>query len=139
LALIEGEDFMNSKTLVAAFCAAAFTLGFSGTAFAQGMAMKKMTMGPTAGQITQTTIDENDKVAAIDVVAKPGDTSPMQSRPMRVVYFISGGTFERTYKDGKKEVIPEKTGDTKIINVPQPYSLKNIGKTTIHLIEVNVK
>jgi hypothetical protein len=57
LALIKGEDLVNSKTLVAAFCAASLTLALSGTAFAQGMAMKKMPMGQTAGQITQTTID----------------------------------------------------------------------------------
>jgi quercetin dioxygenase-like cupin family protein len=124
-----------NTTRIALVCVSAMAFGIAGSnpLLAQGKA------GPAAGQMTQKTIDENDKVSAIDIVAKPGDTSPMQTRPMRVVYFITGGTFERTYKDGKKEVVPEKAGVTKIINVPQPYSLKNIGKTTIHLIEVNVK
>jgi len=129
----------NFNRVAALVISAIITLAFSSAALAQGKEMKGTMEGPAAGQMTQTPIDENDKVSAVDIVAKPGDTSPMQARPMRVVYFITGGTFERTYKDGKKEVIPEKAGATKIINVTQPYALKNIGKTTIHLIEVNVK
>jgi quercetin dioxygenase-like cupin family protein len=119
--------------------AVAITLAVSSTAFAQGMAMDKMSAVPPAGQWTQKTIDENAKVAVIDFVAKPGETSPMQKRPMRVVYFVSGGNFERTYADGKKEVITSKAGETKILDISQPYALKNIGKTTIHTIVVNVK
>jgi len=117
----------------------ALTLEVSGAAFAQGMTADKMSAVPAAGQWTQKTIDENAKVAVIDFVARPGETSPMQARPMRVVYFVSGGSFERTYADGKKEVIRSKAGETKILDISQPYALKNVGKTTIHTIVVNVK
>ncbi len=127
------------RTALYCVSAVALSLAVSSTAFAQGMTTDKMSAVPPAGQWTQKTIDENAKVAVIDFVAKPGETSPMQSRPMRVVYFASGGDFERTFGDGKKEVIKSKAGETKILNISQPYALKNIGKTTIHTIVVNVK
>ena len=133
---------MTNISRTALYCASAvaITLAMSGSVFAQGTAMKKMPMaGQTAGQMTQKTLSENAKLSVVDVVAKPGDTSPIQSRPMRVVHIITSGTFERTYADGKKEVIVEKAGDTKILDVPKPYALKNIGKTTIHLITISLK
>jgi hypothetical protein len=99
------------------------------------MAMDK----PMAGEMTQKTLSENAKLAVIEMVAKPGETSPMQARPMRVVHVLSSGTFERTFADGKKEVIQEKAGETKILDEPKPYALKNIGKTTIHGIIVSMK
>ncbi len=117
------------KAALYSISAAAFIFAVSGTASAQGM----------AGVMTQKTLSENAKLAVFDMVAKPGETSPIQARPMRVVYIISGGTFERTFADGKKEVIEEKAGETKILDVPKPYALKNIGKTTIHGVIVSMK
>jgi hypothetical protein len=51
------------------------------------------------------------------------------------VYIMSGGAFERTFADGTKEVTPRKSGDAIIIKEKLPYSVKNVGTTTIHLIE----
>lgn len=132
---------MSNMKRATALCASAIalTLAFSTAAFAQGMTSGAMSAVPPEGQLTAKTLDENAKVKIIDVIAKPGETSPIHSRPMRVVHFVTGGTFERTYADGKKEVIPEKAGQTKIVDVAQPYALKNIGKTTIHLIEIELK
>ncbi len=130
---------MNSKTLVAAFCAATLTSAFSGTAFAQGMAMKKMPMEQTAGQYTVKTLTENEKVLVRDVVYKPGDTGPMQSRDAMVIYHITNSTVERTFADGSKQVVTHKAGEAEIINEKRPYSTKNIGKNTNHLIAVSQK
>ncbi len=132
---------MSNKKRTTALCASsiALTLAFSTAAFAQGTKMDMPMAGATAGQMTQKTLDENAEVAVTDVVAKPGETSPLQSRPMRVGYVVSGGTFERTYADEKKEVILEKAGETKLLDISKPYALKNIGKTTIHTIIVNLK
>lgn len=130
---------MNRKTFVAAFCAAALTLAFSGTAFAQGMAMKKMPMGQTAGQYTTKTLAENEKMLVRDVVYKPGDTGPMQSRDGMVIYHITNSTVERTFADGSKQVVTPKAGEAEIINEKRPYSTKNIGKNTNHLIAVSQK
>ena len=64
---------------------------------------------------------------------KLGDVSPSAKRSLRAVYAIKGGTLERTYEDGKKELIQWKDGEARIISEPRPYSVKNIGKTVVHL------
>jgi hypothetical protein len=136
----KGEARMNSKTLVASFCASAvaLTLAFSSMAFAQGMAMK-MTTGGTAGQYTVKTLTENAKVLVRDVVYKPGDIGPMQSRDGMVIYHITNSTVERTFADGSKQVVTHKAGEAEIINEKRPYSTKNTGKNTNHLIAVTLK
>ena len=50
-----------------------------------------------------------------------------------------GGTIERTYADGKKEMITYKDGETRI-NMPGPqFSSVNVGKSTIKLYVVQPK
>jgi hypothetical protein len=92
-----------------------------------------------AAEATQKVIAENDKVTVIDAVERPGDTVPMASRLGTVVHVVSGGTLERIFADGSKEVALRKTGETVIVNEKRPYSVKNIGTTTVHLIEVVLK
>ena len=89
-----------------------------------------------AAEATQKLIAENDKLRVIDVIEKPGETGPMASRLGTVFHVIAGGTFERTYADGSTEITPRKTGDTILVTEKRPYSVKNIGTTTIHLIQV---
>jgi hypothetical protein len=92
-----------------------------------------------AAEATQKVLAENEKVKVIDVVQKPGDTGPMTSRLGLVVHWVTGGTVERTYADGTKEVMNRKAGETALITEKRPYAVKNIGKTTTHLIEVQLK
>jgi hypothetical protein len=89
-----------------------------------------------AAEATQQVLDQRDKLRVIDVVEKPGETGPMTTRLGTVFYVVSGGTFERTYADGTKEVTPRKSGDTVLVKEKRAYSVKNIGTTTIHLIQV---
>ena len=104
--------------------------------FASSMALAFASSGPLlAAEATQKVLAENDKVQIIDVVEKPGDTGAMALRLGNAIYVISGGTFERTYADGTKEVTPRKSGEAAIIKEKRPYSVKNVGTTTIHLIE----
>ena len=63
----------------------------------------------------------------------------MQPRPMRLVYFVSAGTIERTFVDGTMNVVHGNAGETQIREIPLPYSWKNIGTTTIYLISVDIK
>jgi len=84
-------------------------------------------------------IQQNDKVRVYEITYAPGDTSPVVKRPMRVIYAIHGGTFERTYDDGSKERAEWKTGETRIISEERAYGLKNVGKSTIHLYIVAMK
>lgn len=89
-----------------------------------------------AAEPTVKVLTENDTMQVLDVIEKPGDVGAMAKRTGTVIYVMSGGTFERTYADGTKETLPRKSGDAAIITEKRAYSVKNIGTTTIHLIEV---
>ena len=132
---------MRKKKPVIAFCASAMTLSliFSTGAFAQGVAMDKPKAGQTAHQRTRTVLAENEKLLVADVEYQPGDTGETSSKDGLVVYHVRGGTIERTYADGSKKVVTYKTGQTTIIAEKRPYSTKNIGKTAIHEIVVQLK
>ena len=52
---------------------------------------------------------------------------------------ITGGTFERTFADGTKQVTPRKAGEAAIVKETRPNAVKNVGTTTIHLIEFQPK
>ena len=132
---------MKSKGLLAALLFPVFLL--SGVAvnpaYAQEKKAEKTVQKPTAREPTLKDIEQNDKVRVAESIFRPGDVAPTAKRPMRVVHAIKGGTLERTYEDGKKENISWKTGETRIIAEDRPYSIKNIGKGTIHLIVVILK
>jgi hypothetical protein len=123
---------MTSNPRLALFCAMAFSLA-AGPVLAQAMSMA----GP--GMATQKVIAENEKLQVIDVVQPPGTVGAMASRTGLVVHWITGGTAERTYADGSKDVVVRKTGETAIITEKRPFSVKNVGKTITHLIEVKLK
>ena len=61
------------------------------------------------------TVFENDKILVDDNVLKPGEESPSQDRSGRVLYYISGGTLERTFADGTKESVVRKTGQSLMV------------------------
>ncbi len=88
-----------------------------------------------AAEATTKVLAENDKMQIIDVVEKPGDTGAMALRLGNAIYMITGGTFERTFADGTKQVTPRKAGEAAIVKETRPYAVKNVGTTTIHLIE----
>ena len=119
--------------------AVALTLAVSSTAFAQGMTTNKMSSAQTTPQYTTKLIAENEKLRVSDVVIRPGEGGAMASRDGLVTYCISGGSLERTYADGTKEVVNRKAGETLLTKEKRPYSTKNVGKTTIHLISVQLK
>ena len=124
---------MISNHRLALFCTMVFCLA-TGPALAQAMSTSMMSSEPT-----QKVIAENDKVQVTDVVDKPGDVSPSTVRQGWVVHWITGGKLERTYADGKKEVLNRKGGETTLITEKRAYSVKNIGTTNVHLIEIKVK
>jgi len=79
---------------------------------------------------------EDAATQVLDVTEAPGSVGAMSKRTGNIIYVLNGGTFERTYADGTKETTPRKTGDAAIITEKRAYSVKNVGTTTIHLIEV---
>ena len=132
---------MSNKKTVTAFCATAMalTLAFSTWAFSQGMKMEKPMAGQAAGPSTRKVIAENEKLIVTDTVTRPGEGTAMQSREGWVYIYVSGGKVERTYADGSKKVVPRKSGQVVLNNEKRPYSTKNIGTTTVHIIVVHLK
>jgi hypothetical protein len=117
----------------------ALTLAFSTAAFAQSTAGGKSGAAQTPHQRTLKVLAENEKLQVIDVVYQPGDTGAASSKDGLVVYHLSNGTIERSFADGSKKVVTYKTGETMIIAEKRPYSTKNIGKTVVHEIVVQLK
>ena len=88
---------------------------------------------------TVKVLAENEKVQVLDITQKPGDTGASATRTGNVVYVLSGGMLERTYSDGTKESYSRKAGDAVIVKEKRAYAVKNVGTTTVHLIEVVTK
>ena len=74
----------------------------------------------------------------IEVNYKPGQSSAMHSHPEAALYVLDAGKGEFTSKDGKKDTIEFNKGMA-LIRPPEAHSVKNIGKTTLKaiLVEVN--
>jgi hypothetical protein len=85
------------------------------------------------------TLAENDKLTITENWLKPGQSAAMGSRLGAAIYYIQGGTFELDYKDGTKKTVTRASGTARIGTESQPYSPKNIGKTTIRVIVVQPK
>ncbi len=85
-----------------------------------------------AGTVTRKEVTKNEKVRVYEVIFKPGDEAPSIERPFRVIRALRGGTFQLTYPDGKKETSRFKNGEVRLAE-RATYSVKNIGKTTVHL------
>jgi hypothetical protein len=84
-------------------------------------------------------IAQNDKLRVYEVTYKPGEMTPSAKRPMRVAHALIGGTLERTYDDGKKELVQYKAGETKILSDERAYAARNVGKTDVRLLIVALK
>jgi len=130
----------NSIRRIATLILPALALGL--IAHAAVAEEKKVEMSAQKAAVADGTtkeIAQNDKVRVVEVTYKPGQGSPSQQRPMRVVRCLKGGTLERTYADGTKEKREWKTGETTIISEPRAYSTKNVGKSTIVYLVVFIK
>jgi hypothetical protein len=130
---------MTKKLRHALFCALALSLA-GGAALAQDMKdMKAMSMSAKPSEPTIKVIAENDKLQVVDIVDKPGDVSPPSVRAGRVSHWLTPARLQRTFADGTKDVIVHKSGETTLNTEKRPYSVKNIGTTSVHLIQVVVK
>jgi len=99
---------------------------------------------PTFAQDKPKVLAENNKVVVTEAnpLAVGATITPAAPQgPLFVRYYLSGGTLEYTYADGTKENITRKAGTAVIISSTdkRPTSVKNIGKTALRSIVVNVK
>lgn len=68
---------------------------------------------------------------------KPGDSSIIHAHPDFALYVLDGSTVELTSMDGNKQNIEFKKGMAVVLPAAT-HSAKNIGKTTLRLIVVEV-
>jgi hypothetical protein len=85
------------------------------------------------------TVFENDKVAVLDNVLKPGEGLPSADRGGMILYYLSGGTVERTFADGTKSTVTRKAGQALMNPEKRPYAVENTGKTTLHVVAIRLK
>jgi quercetin dioxygenase-like cupin family protein len=76
-------------------------------------------------------------IRMISGVYKPGDSSIMHAHPDFAMYVLEGGLVELTGEDGSKQNIEFKK-DMAVIMPASTHSAKNVGKTTLKLVVVEV-
>jgi len=120
---------------------AAALLGLLIPAFlAAGIAANPATAQDKAPSVKMKVLVDNDKVKAYEVTYAPGaENKGIVSTTMRIVRALKGGTLQRTYADGKKEVVRWKAGEVKQVNPGPAYTTKNIGKGELQLYVVQLK
>ena len=96
--------------------------------------MDAVTIAPNLYKVVADTMG----IRMVEVNYKPGDSSALHWHPDYAVYAIEGGTATFYGKDGSKMVNEMKQGMT-LVNPGEWHSVKNNGKTNIHvmLVEVN--
>jgi uncharacterized membrane protein len=129
-----GKGSIMNGNVIACILASALALTAAIPAAAQDKAK-----GQAAPKQELKVVLENDNVRVTETRWVTGATSDSAKRAMRVVRALKGGTLERTYPDGKKELSTYKTGEVKFFEADGPYALKNVGKTEIVLYSVALK
>lgn len=76
-------------------------------------------------------------IRVLQGVYKPGDSSIMHAHPDFALYVLEGSTVELTTEDGNKQNIEFKK-DMAVVLPAATHSAKNIGKSTLRLIVVEV-
>jgi hypothetical protein len=116
---------------------------------ASAVCVSLLVAGPAAAQDkkgkiperTQKVLIDNDRVRVTETVYPPGGgTNTANQPPYRITRAIKGGTLERAYADGKKELATWKDGEVKEQPAAKaPYTLKNTGKANVVLYTVQIK
>jgi len=120
------------KTALAALVGA--SLLFGGYAHAQDKKGK-------IPERTQKVLHESDTFRVTETTYPPGGGTNSPTQPgHRVTRALKGGTLERSYADGKKELVTFKTGEVRETQAAKaPYNLRNTGKSEVVLYTVTVK
>ena len=112
--------------------------------FTYGAVISLTLLAPAFAQDTTKTLADNSKATVTEATVAVGAVVKVNAAtggPFFARYYLTGGTVEYTYADGKKETVVRKTGSAVIISATdkRPTSIKNIGNTAIHVITVAVK
>jgi beta-alanine degradation protein BauB len=81
---------------------------------------------------------ENERVRVLEAELPPGVKEQVHSHPAYVIYVLEGGRVRNYAADGKTSETELKTGEV-VYRDPLTHAAENIGKTTMHLILVEMK
>ena len=81
---------------------------------------------------------DNARVRVLESTLPPGAREQMHSHPASIIYVLSGGQARSHTPDGKASEATFKAGDV-VYREPVTHWVENIGKTTLHLIMVELK
>src|SRR5213594_2955088 len=85
------------------------------------------------------TLLENDRVRVREVFIEPGiDYGPHTHQYPHVGVIVKGGKLRFT-EQGKAETIEFKDGDAGWRDACVTHSIRNLGQTTVHVVEVELK
>ena len=112
-------------------------------AFTYGAIISVALSVPALAQPAPKVLAENAKATVSENSLAPGANANIGAQQGQFLtrYYLSSGTLEYTYADGKKETVTRKAG-TAIILLPtdkRPAAVKNIGTTTLRFITVTAK
>ena len=124
------------KVLLAVFSVGMIT-GIAGTI----AAMSWLNAASAAEKNSSKVVLENDKVRVKEAVFVPGDKKPgMHTHEYpHVGVTIDGGTLQFNYPDGKTETAELKPGRVGYREANVTHEAVNIGKSTVRVIEVEIK
>ena len=115
------------KTLISIVC---FTVISWATAVAQD--------GVKVAPENYKVLLENAHVRVVDFTLKPGQKSPMVSRPNRVIYAITPAIGKLTGSDGKTVPMNRNAGEAWWRDA-ESLAVENTGKAEIHTVVVELK
>ena len=81
---------------------------------------------------------ENPRVRVLEATLRPGVKESVHSHPTSIVYVLAGGTVRNHLPDGTTSIVTYTAGQTAYRD-PVTHWAENIGKSTIHLIVVELK
>ena len=110
---------------------------------AYGLALSLALSAPALAQTAAVPLAENNKAIVTENTLAAGATATIAAPTGQFLtrYYLSSGTLEYTYADGKKETVTRKAGTAIIVASTdrRPASVKNIGTTALRFITVGVK
>lgn len=91
-------------------------------------------------EAVRRTLLENDEVLAVATTYPPGAGVPLHThRFPSIVCIIDGGTLQTTTPEGVVETYELRQGETLWSDTASTHSARNVGTTTLRLVEIEVK
>lgn len=91
----------------------------------------------TVGAAFSKKLGDTLNIKMFEVLLKPGDSLALHTHPDHTIYVLQGGKMEVTVPGKGKGIMEVKPGDGWVAGQISDFA-KNIGKTTVKWVEVDV-